>query len=49
MYYLEKLSALISKYMAVLVIAIAAIALIEPMSFKWAAPNITMLLGIVWA
>ena len=47
MYYLEKLSALISKYMAVLVIAIAAIALIEPMSFKWAAPNITMLLGIV--
>ena len=47
MYYLEKLSALISKYMAVLVIAIAAIALIEPMSFKWAAPSITMLLGIV--
>ena len=47
MYYLEKLSALISKYMAVLVIAIAAVALIEPTSFKWAAPNITMLLGIV--
>ena len=47
MYYLENLSALISNYMAVLVIAIAAIALIEPMSFKWAAPNITMLLGIV--
>ena len=32
MYYLEKLSALISKYMAVLVIAIAAIALIESIS-----------------
>ncbi|SDP27007.1 bile acid:sodium symporter family protein [Selenomonas ruminantium] len=47
MHYLEKLSAFISKYMAVFVIAIAAIALIEPVSFKWVAPNITLLLGIV--
>ena len=47
MHYLEKLSTFISKYMAVFVIAIAAIALIEPISFKWVAPNITLLLGIV--
>ena len=47
MHYLEKLSAFISKYMAVLVIIVAAIALIEPLSFKWAAPKITILLGIV--
>ncbi len=47
MHYLEKLSAFISKYMAVFVIAIAAIALFEPSSFKWAAPKITLLLGIV--
>ena len=47
MHYLEKLSTFISKYMAVFVIAIAAIALVEPVSFKWVAPNITLLLGIV--
>ena len=47
MHYLEKLSTFISKYMAVFVIAIAAIALVEPISFKWVAPNITLLLGIV--
>lgn len=47
MHYLEKSSAFISKYMAVFVIAIAAIALVEPVSFKWVAPNITLLLGIV--
>ena len=44
---LEKLSALISKYMAVFVILVAVIALIEPWTFKWAAPKITILLGIV--
>ncbi len=47
MHYLEKLSNFISKYMAVLVILVAAIALLEPMSFKWVAPNISMLLGVV--
>ena len=47
MHYLEKLSALISKYMAVLVVLAAAIALLEPVSFKWVAPKITILLGIV--
>lgn len=47
MAFLEKLSGLISKYMAVLVIVIAGIALFVPASFKWAAPQITILLGIV--
>lgn len=44
---LEKLSAFISKYMAVFVIAIAVIALFEPWTFKWAAPKVTILLGVV--
>lgn len=44
---LEKLSAFISKYMAVFVILVAAIALFQPWTFKWAAPRITILLGIV--
>ena len=43
----ERLSAFISKYMAVFVILVAAIALIAPWTFKWAAPKITILLGIV--
>ena len=33
--------------MAVFVILVAAIALIQPWTFKWAAPKITILLGIV--
>ena len=44
---LEKLSAFISKYMAIFVIAIAAIALFEPWTFKWASPKVTILLGVV--
>ena len=44
---LEKLSAFISKYMAIFVIAIATIALFEPLTFKWAAPKVTILLGVV--
>ena len=47
MEFLEKVSAFISKYMAAFVIIVAAIALFEPSSFKWAAPQITYLLGIV--
>ncbi len=47
MYYLSKLSNFVSKYMAPLVIIVAAIALFEPSSFKWAAPKITILLGVV--
>ncbi len=43
---LEKLSAFISKYMAIFVIAIATIALFEPLTFKWAAPKVTILLGV---
>lgn len=47
MAFLEKLSGFISKYMAAFVIIVAAIALFNPSSFKWAAPQITYLLGIV--
>lgn len=47
MQYLSKLSDFVSKYMALLVIIVAAIALFEPSSFAWAAPKITILLGIV--
>lgn len=47
MHYLNKISDIISKYMAPLVIIVAAIALWEPASFKWAASKITILLGIV--
>lgn len=47
MRFLEKLSAFISKYMAVFVILVAAISLFQPWTFKWAAPKITILLGIV--
>ena len=44
---LEKLSGFVSKYMAVFVIVVAAIALFEPSSFKWSASYITILLGVV--
>lgn len=47
MRFLEKLSAFISKYMPVFVILVAAISLFQPWTFKWAAPKITILLGIV--
>ncbi|XOQ25939.1 MAG: Bile acid transporter [Mitsuokella multacida] len=47
MKFLEKLSAFISKYMAVFVILVAVIALFQPWTFKWAAPQIAILLGIV--
>ena len=47
MQYLGKLSDFVSKYMAPLVIIVAAIALFEPSGFTWAAPKITVLLGIV--
>ena len=47
MRFLEKLSGFISKYMAVFVILVAAIALFQPWTFKWAAPQIAILLGIV--
>ena len=43
---MEKVSAFVSKNMAVLALIFAAVALIFPASFKWAAPQITMLLGV---
>ena len=47
MKFMERVSAFISKYMAVLVIVIAALALFQPWTFKWAASKVTILLGIV--
>lgn len=44
---MEKISNFISKYMAAFVIIVAVIALLQPWTFKWAAPKITILLGIV--
>ena len=46
MRFLEKVSAVISKYMALLVVVVAALALTEPWTFMWATPNITLLLGV---
>lgn len=47
MVFMEKLSGMISKYMALIVIIVAAIALFVPDSFRWAASQVTILLGIV--
>lgn len=47
MKFLEKLSRFISTYMAVFVILVAAIALFQPWTFKWVAPHIALMLGIV--
>ncbi len=47
MKFMERLSAFISKYMAVFVIVIAAVALFQPWTFKWAASKVTILLGVV--
>ena len=44
---LEKLSAVISNNMALLVIFVVALSLAQPWTFIWATSNITMLLGIV--
>ena len=44
---LEKCSTFVSKYMAVFVIIIAAVALFQPWTFKWAAHWVTILLGVV--
>ena len=47
MRFVKKLSNFISKYMSVIVIVVAGIALLLPWTFTWAAPKITILLGIV--
>lgn len=44
---MEKISLFVSKNMALLVIICAAVALALPISFSWAAPQITKLLGVV--
>lgn len=44
---LKKLSDLAGKYMAILSLAVAVVALLSPNAFHWAAPHITLLLGIV--
>ena len=44
---LEQLSNFVSRYMAFFVILIAGIALVQPWTFKWTVPWITILLGIV--
>lgn len=43
---LEKLSGLVSKYMPLIVIVVAAISIAFPPLFLWAAPRISMLLGV---
>lgn len=43
---LIKISEFLSKYMALLVIAVAVVALIWPSTFAWATPLVTLLLGI---
>lgn len=45
--FLEKLSKGVGKYMAIIVIIVAGIALLQPSTFKWAAPQVSLLLGIV--
>ena len=44
---LERISNFVSRFMAVFVIAIAAVALFQPWTFLWTVPYITILLGIV--
>lgn len=47
MSFTERISNIVSKYMAALVILMAIAALFKPEHFTWIAPNITLLLGIV--
>jgi BASS family bile acid:Na+ symporter len=45
--FFEKISSWVAKYMAAIVIIVAAVALLQPWTFKWAAAWVTILLGIV--
>lgn len=47
MKFMESVSKLASKYMAVFVILVAALALAAPNNFTWIAPQISLLLGLV--
>ena len=44
---LEKIGSFVSKYMAVIVIILAAVALFLPKIFLWVTPNISLLLGVI--
>ena len=44
---MEKISSFVTKNMALLVVAVAVVGIIFPASFKWVAPKISMLLGVV--
>ncbi len=44
---LEKISSLASRFMVLFVILIALIALIQPITFQWVVPRISILLGVV--
>lgn len=44
---MEKVSAFVTKNMALLVVVFAVVALIMPASFKWVVPQITLLLGVI--
>ena len=44
---MKKISSFVTKNMALLVVAVAIIGIIFPASFKWVAPKISMLLGVV--
>lgn len=44
---LEKISSLASRFMVLFVILIAVIALIQPITFQWVVPRISILLGVV--
>lgn len=43
----EKVSDFAGKYMSIIALAVAAVALLFPPSFTWATPHVTLLLGIV--
>ncbi len=47
MQFLERISKFVSKWMALLVIIMAAVSLFWPWTFKWTTPYVTYLLGIV--
>ena len=44
---LEKIGSFVSKYMAAIVIIVAAVALFLPPIFLWVTPNISLLLGVI--
>jgi Predicted Na+-dependent transporter len=45
--FIEKLGKLVGKYFAIIIIAIAADALLQPTNFLWVVPRVSLLLGII--